>query len=204
MSKKAPKSKYASVSGATVSRRANYIRPGRYLVRVDRFEEGQNRKKQDFVVSQMTVVNVSETAVPGRDYDRDRDLPLHSVGEEISDLMMVANIAFEQRVKGFVMAAGDLTQEDFDEEEYEGALIDAAVAEDQPLAGYTVEVLAEQIVKQGASEPYSNDDVYTRCTYIRRVPASELAEHLGEKDLTRFYPDLDEKIAAEAEEAAED
>lgn len=45
------------VASATATRQSEYFSPGSYLVRVDAFKEGKNRKGRDFVVLETTVLD---------------------------------------------------------------------------------------------------------------------------------------------------
>jgi hypothetical protein len=199
---KQEKSKYAGVSGAKAQRVGNYVKPGHYLARIDRVEEGQAFKKGPFIAVQFTIVHAFENSVPGFDYNRKVALALHRAGEDVTDICMLSNVAFESRVKAIALVAGGLTESDFVQEEYPGKIIEDMVDEDQPLAGVVVEIRADTVVKKVAKakpeEALTNDDVYTRLGYMRRVPASELAEILEDRELQKFFPDLEEQLAEEA------
>lgn len=187
-------SKYAKASAAKAQAPSNYIRPGHLLAVINRLEEGEAFKKGSFVAANMTVVKVFPDSVEGFNYDRKIPLGLHTIGEAVSDIMMMSNVAFEGRIKAFVMTAGDLGDEDFASEEYPGQIIDEAVGETQPLAGTVLELRARTIVKKDARHKaeaeLTNNDVYTRIDYVRAVPAEELPELLDEATLARFFPDL--------------
>ncbi|KKL07127.1 hypothetical protein LCGC14_2589120, partial [marine sediment metagenome] len=125
--KKAPvKSKYAKVSTAEVFGDVNYFnRAGRYLVLINSIEEGENHNNIAFVQSNMTILKVEDSGPRSYDYDKRKkgdpvELAPHGVGEEVVDKIMSNNIVFASNLKRLAMTVGDLTQDDFDGEDYEG------------------------------------------------------------------------------------
>ena len=194
-------SKYAKVAGARAARGANYMRPGHYLARIEAVREDKAFKKGDYVAIEMTVVATFADAVQGFDYNRKVQLPFHGVGENVSDVIMQTNIAAESRIKAFAMAAGDLTEEDFQSEAYPGATIDELVGETQPVAGAVVEIRAQTVIKKEsrakAESALTNDDIYTRLDYVRRVSFAETKTLLEPKVIDRLFPDLEAQIAEE-------
>lgn len=207
------KSKYAGVGGARPQMAAIYPNAGHYLIRVDTAEEGQNFKKEDFIAVRYTVLKVFGDSVLGIDYDRSTEdnmveIPPNSVGQSVSDLMKISNIAFAGRIKAFTMVATDCTEAQFEQEEYDGQIIDELVSEEQPAAGVVLELRVEQVVKQNARDraagDLKNENVYTKNNYIRRLSFAETLEMLGDDVARKFIPDIDEEIAAEVDaEAAE-
>ncbi|CAK9074212.1 Uncharacterized protein (Fragment) [Durusdinium trenchii] len=191
--KAAPQSKYAGVSGARVSRDGNYIRGGHYLLLVERIEEGQTFKKQDFVAIQQNVLHVFDDSEPGYDYDRKVEQPLHRVGESVTDMNMLGNVAFESSMKAFALVAGDMTEEELlEREEYPGQMIEEMVSDEQPLAGAIVEVVARTVIKKDSrakgEENLSNKDIYTRVAYRRVWSDEEAREFLPAEIADRFLP----------------
>ena len=208
------KSKYAGVSGAKPQRASNYVRPGRYIVRLDRLEAGEAFKKGDYVAIQQTVLKTLPNGPVGFDYDRKIPLPPHSQGEQISEIAMVKNVAFEGRMKALLMVAGDMIEADFARgtpeapipgnlEAYPGQSVEQAVSPDQPLAGVVMEIRADTAVKKDAKakpeQALTNADIYTRIAYLRRIPFAELPSTLDEATLARYFPDLQEQIASESQ-----
>ncbi|CAK9074182.1 Uncharacterized protein (Fragment) [Durusdinium trenchii] len=191
--KQPPQSKYAGVSGARVSRDGNYIRGGHYLLLVERIEEGQTFKKQDFVAIQQNVLHVFDDSEPGYDYDRKVEQPLHRVGESVTDMNMLGNVAFESSMKAFALVAGDMTEEELlEREEYPGQMIEEMVSDEQPLAGAIVEVVARTVIKKDSrakgEENLSNKDIYTRVAYRRVWSDEEAREFLPAEIADRFLP----------------
>jgi len=190
---KKAESKYAKVSGARAQRGGNYVKPGHYLARIDAVREDKAFKKGEFLAFEMTIVHVFAGSETGFDHNRKVPMTVHSVGEQVTDILMMTNVAFEGRAKAFAMAAGDLTAEAFTEEEYPGQIIEQMVAAEQPLAGRVLEIRAQQVIKVAgrakAETTLTNNDVYTRIDYLRRVPLPELAGVVDDKVIAKFFPD---------------
>ena len=191
------KSKYASVSSARAQSTATYPTGGHYLWLIQAVEEGVNFKKQDFVANRSTNIFTFEDSVSSIDYDRGQTaIPPTAVGTTLSDVMLLGNVAFDGRIKNLAMAAANLTEADFEAEEYDGQIIDEMVGPDQPVAGFVVEVRVEQTVKRDARDPIENKDTYHKVNYIRRLSFSEVLETVGE-NVTRLIPNIREEIEAE-------
>lgn len=84
-----------------------------------------------------------------------------------------------------------------------------AISDEQPLAGALVEWVSNMRLKKDSRAKDTDkltlkDDYYTRTVYRRRVPAAEVAELVDEKILARFIPNIEDRVAAEAEEAEGD
>lgn len=194
---KQAKSKYAGVGGARTQRAANYFKPGTHaLWRISRIEEGEDRFKTALVAANGTLIFAFEDNSGNR------------TGEEVSEVIKRSNVAFEGRLKALAMAAGDLTETDFDQQEYDGEIFDDMVAEENPVGGTVVEVRAVSVVKQTAANKKPEDleakDRYTRVDFVRRVPFSEvqevmLAGGIEQDKIDRLIPGIAEEIAAESE-----
>ena len=210
---KPKKSKYAKVSSAKPQRAANYPRPGHYLVRIDAIREDEDSKNIGYIANEMTNVHTFADSEPGYNYVKKAPMPLHKVGETFTDVIKSGNVAFAQRTKGLAMAVGNLTQDDFDKEEYEGEIIDQLVSEDAPGAGKVLEIKVQQRIKKDsrskAESELGENDQYTTIGYVRCVPFSEVAEILEEEgkltkdQILKFFPDIKEAIEAEGAEEDE-
>ncbi len=186
-------SKYAGVSGARAQRGGNYVRPGHFLARIDAVRADKTFKKDEFIAIELTVVHVFPGSDSGIDYNRKVPIPSLTVGEQVSDILKMTNVAFEGRAKAFAMAAGDLGADAFTQEEYPGQIIEQMLVPEQPLAGTVIEVRAQQVVKKDArakaETALTNNDVYTRTDYLRNVPIAELAGIADAKIIAKFFPD---------------
>ena len=196
-----PKSKYAGVTSAKVSRDGNYITPATYIALIERVEEGTSQNAQDFVAINLTILAVDGS---GRSEMDERGGPANRVGESVSD-WNGAGVVFAGNMMAFAMAATGMSQEEIQEaEEYDGQFIEEMVGEDQPLAGRVVELrVGVRKTKDAKTKDLDTlsmgKGLFTKCTYLRRVPYAELADLVDEDVLARFIPDLDEKIAEESE-----
>lgn len=196
-----PKSKYANVSKTEVFGAVNYFnRAGRYIIQMNSVEEGSNHNNVDFIQANMTILKSMDGPV-SYDYDKRRDgepiaLEMHKVGEEVVDKMMSNNMAFGSNVKKLAMAGGDLTQEDFDNEDHEGQIIEEMVGDDQPLGGVILEVRATQVVKKPArskdEEDLTNEDVYTRVDYVELLVGEDIEDELDEDTIEKYSIDTSE------------
>lgn len=198
-----PKSKYAKVSAAEVFGDVNYLnRAGRYLVLINSIEEGENHNNILFVQSNMRILKVFENGPESYDYDKRKGgepvaLAHHAVGEEVVDKMMSNNIAFGSNVKRIAMTLGDLTQKDFDNEEFEGEIIEEMVSSDQPLAGSVVEIRAKQVVKKPQrdkdEEDLRNEDCYTRIDYVERLDGEDIKDELDSEIIEQYGIDTSDE-----------
>lgn len=155
---------------------SNWIRPGHYLMRIDRVKLDQNRKDETMMFIEMTPVHV---------YDND-DGAGHRVGEAVSHGLMKKHDAFLGNVKAFLAAAMGCPAEEIGEDEILAVLDD----DEGVLNGTVVEVFAKEIVTK-ANRPF------TSVKYRREVPALELLEILSEETQKLYFPDDElQKIAA--------
>ncbi len=201
MAEQQKQSKYAGVSKARAQRAANYFRSGGHLLlRIGKVEEGEDKNKIGLVAANGSVVFAYE----------DHDEVANKVGEEVSEVIKRSNVAFEGRLKALAMAVGNLTEADFDVQEYDGEIFDELMDQDvQPAAGVILEVRAVKVKKQSANnktdDQLISSDFYTRVDFIRRVGFTEargimLAGGVDESDVERLIPGIAAEIVAEAAE----
>lgn len=79
-----------------------------------------------------------------------------------------------------------------------------AIGDDQPLAGSLIEWVSTMRLKKDSrkKDPKTltlQDDYYTRTVYRCQVSAADVAELVDEDILKRFIPNIDDRVAAEAE-----
>lgn len=203
----APRSKYSRSRDVQVGVEANYQRAGRYLLLIERIEEGTTpRGKEDFVAVHSIVLAA----------DGDERTPLeqrfggavHRVGESTNWFQKVRGDYFDQNMLKFAIAASDMTQDEIAaaEDENQTTIVDEMVSPEQPFAGVVVEAHVQVRIGKKARDAgkaeanLSSEDVFTVTNWVRRVPYSELSELVEDATLATYIPDLDEKIAAEAAE----
>jgi hypothetical protein len=207
-----PKSKYAKVSGAEVFGAVNYLnRASRYIVLINSIEEGENHNNILFVQNNMRILKVIKGGSLSHDYDKRKngepvELDPHPVGDEVVDKIMSNNIVFGSNLKRLAMTVGDLTQEDFDNESYEGEIIEDMVNAEQPLAGRVVEIRAVQVVKKAQrdkdEEDLTNEDCYTRVDYVELLQGEDITEELDAEVIEEYQIDTSEPD--EGDDAAEE
>lgn len=197
----APQSKYAGIGAARAQRPANYFKPGFHgLVRILKVEEGEDRFKTTLVACQATVVHLFADADAAN---------TNKVGEECAEVIKKTNQAYAGRLKALAMAVGDLTEQDFEEQKYDGEIFDELLSEDQPAAGVIVETRSALVKKKAAAEKTAEQlkpsDFYTRVDFLRRVPFGEVKEILAaagveERIINQRVPNIDAEIAQEQTE----
>ena len=103
------------------------------------------------------------------------------------------------------MAVGNLTQDNFDREEYEGEIIEEMVSEDQPCAGRVMEIRALQVIKKDSrskeDSDLTNKDAYTRIDYVELLEGKDITEELDAEIIEKHSIDTDEP--EEEDEAGE-
>jgi len=161
-----PAGLFSGIKEAKVNVSSEYIRPGRYLMRIDATKYLQTRKSGDGVAAEMTVVHV---------FDNDTGRG-HSAGAEVSQLFLKKSEYFFSDVKSFVGAVMEVDPAVIGTEEatqvFDGS---------NPLAGMVVEVSARQITTQ-------KNSVFTKVSFIRHVPPAEVLTQIGEEACERFFP----------------
>lgn len=159
----------------------NYVIPSHFLGRINKCKQGKNRKDEGFFVIEMTVLHDCEP-------DKfDRGKWGHSVGEEVSHMMMSKHDSFLSNVKGFISSTLDMTDDKIGEDE---ALM--VCADDQPLAGTIVEVASRNTVTRAGND-------FTVVNYKGEVPMDQMVgifEEMGEigaERLATYFPNYKPK-----------
>lgn len=201
-------SKYARSKDVQVGVDANYQRAGRYLLLIERVEEGVTpRGKEDFVAVHSIVLAADgseRTPIEARFGGA-----VHREGESTNWFQKTRGDYFDQNMLKFAIAASNMTQDELTalEEEHDTTIIDEMVSPEQPFAGVVVEAHVQvRRNKKGrdvADADLTSENVFTMTDWVRRVPYSELSELVDAEVLERHLPDLEAKIAEEAAEAAE-
>ncbi len=208
----APKSKYAGTTSVAASRDANYFSAGRYITLIERCEAGENQGGAQIIAVNQTVLVADPSTRGPLD---EKSGPTKRVGESVTDLFSKKNVSFAANLMAFAVTVSGMDQETIRAAElqpdeqgnpgYDGRFIEEIVGENQPFAGYVVEVNVKVVPTKAAKAsgkplmevPMGKDGLFTKVSYERVVPFSELPELVDAKILARFLPDLDEKIAEE-------
>jgi hypothetical protein len=176
-----PRAIFSGISAVKARVAANYMRPGRYWLRINRLKLDSNRKNVPFLAIEMQVCRV---------LDNDNGQG-HKVGEDVTHMLMTDNEMFMPNIKAALARILDVPSETITEEE-----CIAVAGDDQPLANTVVEILATEIQTR-AGNPFTQVD------YKREVPIEEVAAGLDdEKAIELCFPNgLLDKLLAASEEA---
>jgi hypothetical protein len=180
---------FSGLKGAKVRVDANYMRAGHYYMVIDKCKTGRNWKNIDFAAVEMTVVHVLD----------DNNGEGHKLGESPSWLAMSDSMYFASDILTFICNVMGLDPNELSDDERVNAAEMVFASEDdhehdQPLAGTVVEVKARDVKIK------DSDKMFTKVTFCREVPASELLERLSEEEINRFFPnDALKNLAAQEE-----
>lgn len=179
---------FAGIEQANASMDGNYIRPGTYITQIVRCKDGTSQMNGPFFAVEQKVMVVLDPGAndPG-------GLPPHSVGEEMTEMMMKKYPSFLGNVKAFVSNALGCNPDQVSMQ-----MLGQIISDQQPMANMFVEVFGHTIRTRSGGN-------FTKTSYRRRVPASEVAHMLRQQDPTgaltaRLFPNgaLDALIAHEA------
>lgn len=167
---------FSGIKNAKTKVDAEYVAAGQYLMRIDKVKQDKDRKNVPFFAVEMTCLHVTDGSHP----------KAHRIGADVTWLIKSTNDYFLPEIKAFVL---NVLEEDLDaksEDEAE-SLVEAICADDNPMAGTVVELHAREIVLREKDEK-GNDKLFTRVSFRREVPFSEVADTLTEQEIERFYP----------------
>lgn len=147
----------------------NFLRAGRYVLRIERVSSG-NSRKGDFWKFEATVLAVlNDEAGQG-----------HRAGEVVTRLRPQSQDGALPEFKSLICCVLECKDEEITAQDCY-----AVTDDNQPLAGMVIEVHARQVeTKKSTPE---RPAVFTRVDYRRRVDLKELPALLG-SDLSKFYP----------------
>lgn len=175
-------SPFKSMSATSPSRDSSFIKPGRYLMRIEKFYFGKSRKNRDFAVLKMQVVAVLDpsaaAAVP--------EGP-HRIGDKADWMLMADNDMSAPNLKAAFMTITEVPESEITDE-----AIDLFRSDAQPLRGIFVEV--DSVVR-----PNKAGNPFTLTTFKRRVRAKEVGTMASAAALQSLQIDL---AAEEAREKA--
>lgn len=121
------KSAFAGIGQAEVFETGVYIQPGVYLAEVKKVKQGETRKKREFFVVEMKVLETS-------------DIKAHPVGSDMTWMVMMDQDAALGNIKHFLNVAGDIPLEEISEQD----ALDA-VGQENPLQGTKLRIIATNI-----------------------------------------------------------
>lgn len=153
---------FGGIAGTKASKDANYIRPGNYVLFIDRIKQDKNRQDVPFVAVETTVL-----AVLAKETNDDGVVVSHKAGESVTDMYMAGGKGAEMflpNIKAMVMALVGCAEDDVDEEACKVMVSDA-----QPMAGIVAKVQAREITTKGGNP-------YTKVSYQGVLTSSEFGE----------------------------
>lgn len=160
-------SAFTGLGEAKSRRNSSFLRPGTYILRVNRVKLDQNRTGQVFLAVEMTCLHVVQ---------EDPGFKAHVPGEEVSHLLWQRHDSFLGNVRGAIAGIGGTSVDEVDDGDAVLVTSDA-----QPLANVIVEAQAtNQITKSGGD--------FTVVSY-RAIDEDEIVATLTEAELRRFFPD---------------
>jgi hypothetical protein len=173
---------FSGIEKAKASFDAAYMNEGHYLCRIDRVKADKNRSGDHFLAVEMTVIH---TYADGDG----KPESWHKPGDAVSHLMMSKHDSFLGNVKAMIANLLGVHESEVSEKDCE-----TASGPNQPLAGMVAEVRARGILTR-------QQKPFTKITYVREFPASEIQDTIDAKMLAAYFPGdtLDKMIEREAE-----
>lgn len=147
-----------NLDSANASRNYDYVRAGRYLVRLEEFRFGVNRAKIDYARFSFTVVSVLDPSEAAKDPKGP-----HRVGEKISWVLMANKDASAPNLKAALMSIMEAPAEEITDDFSKTAASDA-----QPLKGMFL------VLDGSLQKMKSKEGVFTRISIKRRVLGVEV------------------------------
>lgn len=147
-----------NLDAATPSRNYDYVRAGRYLVRLEEFRFGVNRSKIPYARFAFTVVHVLDASAAAKEPKGP-----HRVGEKISWVLLSNKDASTPALKGALMTIMECPAE-----EITTAFSETAASDAQPLKGMFL-VLEGEVKKM-----MSREGLFTRILIKRRILGVEV------------------------------
>ena len=144
---------------------SNWIREGRYIVRVDSVATGEGRKDEFWKLEMTVAVVIDDVNETG-----------HKYGEQVTRMRMSKQEGTLPEWKAFVCCVLPDTNEDDIDDDFSEAL---ACGPESEAAGKFIEVHARTIETKAGNN-------FTRLDYTRLIEPDELAEQLDEDRLTEM------------------
>lgn len=159
---------FTGIKDAKVGFGRGYEKNGMYLQRIDRVKQGKTRRGREFLAIEKTVIKVID----------DFEGTGHREGEEITHMLMTDSDYFLANFKEFIATCFDADPQAAEVDESD---CEAAVSEQQPLAGIVLEMFNKDIQTKDGKP-------FTKVGYKRRVPQAEIVEVIDPENLAKFFP----------------
>lgn len=183
------RSLFAGIGAARTMLDTSYFKEGRYWMRIDKGKQFENRNHLARVGIEGTIIKVLD----------DHQGRSHRAGESVSHLYKRENEYFDREIKTFICMITGAAEEQVTEElglQVADAIFPEGSNAPQPMAMKVVEVVA-RLTKT------KKDTDFTRVSFVREVPASEVLGGIAPADAVRFFPAgyLEAEASKEAEQA---
>lgn len=163
---------FAGMNDATRGYTSNYLRPGRYVARID---ECSSFIKEG--VGRMWKNTLTILACEGGD---------HKVGEQVHTFFKEDPRypkMFYGKIMGFIAGVMDVSDDEVGEAETEMVLSD-----DNPLAGLVTVVTAVATPSKKATNEDGSPKMFTNFSWAPSLDNDEIVAAIGEEGVQRFYP----------------
>jgi hypothetical protein len=117
---------FDGIENVQVTQRSEYLKAGQYLLEIQAIKMGESRSGEGFFLSEFKIIESSNPELPP--------------GAPVTWMTMKRFESFLKGIKAFIAAAAGCTIDEVTQ-----AICDAAVSEDQPLAGVRVSAFAKDI-----------------------------------------------------------
>ncbi len=150
---------------------SNYLRPGRYVVRIDACDSFDAEQKGKMWKNTLTILAVDEGD--------------HKVGEEVHVFFTKGQYPklFLQNIKAFIAGVLDVNDDEVGEEEAEETL-----SEDSPMLGLVTVVTARQQASKSKKDDNGEPRKYTVYSWMPSMDDDEIVEAIGEEAVEKFFP----------------
>lgn len=172
---------FDGIEKARASGDANYIVPGRFLLRIDGIYQKKNRNNEEFVVAETVVLKQLEPGVRTDEVTKEEVACGHKVGENVSAMYMKKHDMFLPNIKQMIVGLTGCHPDEIVPNDCEAIIKDEGTPDSQPCAGWVAEMYAREIETK-AGNPF------IKRVWVRRVPFTELADELEKSTLDKYFP----------------
>jgi len=163
---------FAGMNDATRGYVSNYLRPGRYVARID---ECASFEKEG--VGRMWKTSLTILAVEDGD---------HKVGEQVQTFFKLDPRypkMFYGKIMGFIAGVLNVSDDEIGEEETE-----AVLGENNPLEGLVTVVTAVASASKKSKNEDGTPKMFTNYSWSASLDDDEIADAIGEEGIARFFP----------------
>ena len=155
---------FDGVPGAQVQRRSSYLRPGRYLVRLDKATTGTARSGVEFVCFNLVCLAVVSATAAANNAEGP-----HREGDEVTWMIMKNWKSFDRDVKTAIIGFTGCTEDEITVDS-----LTTIFGPSNPLGGMFFEIDAVE-------RPTQKGGTFTVCKIVRELPADEVKARVSEE-----------------------